>query len=68
MDPRGFYPKYRTIRRDTGEELDPSTTFTLVPSRDPHAVVALRAYVESIESENQTLACDLREQLIAPNE
>ena len=45
----GYIPKFRTFRRATGDELDPATTFTLLPNKDRHAVVALRAYAESID-------------------
>lgn len=43
-----YFPKFRTIRRSTGDELDPTTTFTLLPGKDHHAAVALRAYVDSV--------------------
>lgn len=63
-DERGFYHKYRTIRRSNGEELDPETTFTLVPSRDPHAKPAIEAYIASVEKDNPELAEDLRKQFL----
>lgn len=56
-----FVPKFRTIKRATGEELDPSTTFTLVPERDSHAAKAIMAYADSVESEMPGLASDLRQ-------
>ena len=55
-----FYPKYLTIRRSNCEVLDPATTFTLVPERDPHAIIAIKAYVESCQSEMPGLATALR--------
>jgi hypothetical protein len=62
MDSRDeFYPKYRIIRRSTGDELDPSTTFTLVPSKDQHARVALKAYADSVQDDAPGLARHLRD-------
>lgn len=63
-----FHHKYKTLRRDTGEELDPDTTFTLVPERDPHAVKAIAAYADSVEHELPQLAQELRERFVKPNE
>lgn len=60
-DTQAYFPKYRTLRRSTGDELDPNTTFTLVPERDPHAVVALRAYTDSVEHEMPGFAKVLRD-------
>ena len=61
-EPDTFYHKYLTIRRSNCEVLDPETTFTLVPSRDPHAVVAIKAYAESCEAEMPGLALAIRKQ------
>jgi hypothetical protein len=58
VDPRGYYDKFKVIRRDTGEEVG-GFRFTLLPDHDPHARVALRAYAESCKDENHTLSRDL---------
>lgn len=50
-----YFPKFRTIRRATGDELDPTTTFTLLPNGDPHAMVALRAYADSVDPQRTGL-------------
>jgi hypothetical protein len=62
MDPAGYYEKFTVIRRSTGEEVS-EFRFVLVPGHDPHAVVALRAYADSVEGENPQLASELRERL-----
>ena len=59
--PDKYFPKFRTIRRSTGDELDPATTFTLLPQKDPHARAALAAYCDSCASEMPGLARMLRE-------
>jgi hypothetical protein len=56
-----YFPKFRTIRRSTGDELDPTTTFTLLPNKDPHALVALRAYADSIDFDRTGLGKALAE-------
>lgn len=55
-----YYPKYIIIRRSNAEILDPTTCFTLVPERDPHAKVALKAYADSCEDDAPGLAAALR--------
>ena len=61
-DPSGLYKKYNIYRRNpdgtNGDEVT-GPTFTLRPY-DPHAAVALRAYADSVQSENNSLATDLR--------
>ena len=57
-DPNGLYEKY-IVNTVGGEPLE-GPVFVLRPF-DPHARVALRAYASSVESENPTLAHDLRE-------
>lgn len=65
MDARDeFYPKFVITRRDTGEEVDPTTCFTLIPADDPAAVVALVTYAALVEDTLPGLARDLRERLI----
>lgn len=56
-----YYPKYLVIRKSNCEVLDPKETFTLVPSRDPHAQVAIKAYCDSCEKEMPGLASALRD-------
>ena len=63
-DRQGYYEKFQVIRKDTGEEVT-GFRFTLLPDHDEHAVVALRAYADSCEAENPSLAHDLRERLDA---
>jgi hypothetical protein len=62
MDPKGYYEKFKVIYNDTGEEV---TDFrvTLIPSHDPHAAVALRAYADAVEADNPQFAADIRERL-----
>lgn len=61
MDPRGFYKKYNVTRVDG--KPDDGPFFTLAFNHDPHARVALAAYADSCESENPTLAAELRQAL-----
>lgn len=63
-DSRGYYEKFTVIRNDTGEEVR-GFRFTLIPSHDPHAGTALRAYADAVETENPALARELRERLEA---
>lgn len=63
-DERGYYEKFTVIRNDTGEEVK-GFRFTLIPSHDPHAGTALRAYADAVEAENPQLAEELRERLDA---
>lgn len=68
MDERDeFYPKFVVTRRDTGEEVDPHTCFTLVPAHDPAAVQALHVYVEYIAATHPNLAEQIERDLIEPN-
>lgn len=66
-EPRGLYHKYdvaRLVETPTGTaRAYPGPVFVLAYATDPHAAVALRAYADSVESENAALAADLREQL-----
>lgn len=54
-----YFQKFLVIDKRT-DKLVNVPTFTLIPSRDPHARVALRAYADSIEREAPKLADDLR--------
>lgn len=56
-----YYPKFRTIRRSTNDELDPKTTFTLLPHKDVHAKAAIAAYCDSCRDEAPGLARMLEE-------
>lgn len=59
MDDRGLYGKYRIEKAD-GTPLDPRAIyFTLRLDTDPHAMAAIRAYVESCRAEQPELAADL---------
>lgn len=69
MDHRDeFYPKFIVLRRDTGEEVDPTTCFTLIPADDPAAGAALAAYAHAVEPILPGLARDIRERLIPQGE
>lgn len=64
-----YFPKFRTIRRSTGDELDPTTTFTLLPGKDPWAKIALATYCSACEQDAPGLAKALREAFqITPGE
>ncbi len=67
MDPKGYYEKYTVIRNDTGEEVK-DFRFTLIPSHDLYAGLALRVYAAAVEKHNPTLAKELRERLDAEEE
>lgn len=50
-----------TISKSSGEPLDPEARcFVLRVDKDPHALVALAAYAESVHADNPQLARDLR--------
>lgn len=53
----GLYEKFEVKNKETGEVV--KNTFTLRPGLDPHANVALRAYAESVKTENPALYGDL---------
>lgn len=60
----GYYSKFEVVRKSTGEEVE-HKTFTLIPSRDPTARIALETYAAATEEldDNEELANDLREWL-----
>lgn len=64
---QGILPKFIVSRSDgrdaPGEKHEGCFTFTLDIEHDPHAIVALSAYAESIRAENPTLASQLRKVL-----
>lgn len=54
-----LYNKYRIEKAD-GSPVDPNADyFVLRLDKDPHALVAARAYAKSIELEDEDLAKDL---------
>lgn len=56
----GLKRKYHVTKTD-GSECDPSAEyFILRVDKDPHARSALRAYANSVETENPAFADDLR--------
>lgn len=61
---RGYHKRFRVIREETGEEVE-ERTFTLIPSRDPLAAVALAAYAEAAREVdgNEDLHQDITEWL-----
>lgn len=61
MDPNGYYEKFTVTRNSTGEQIT-GFRFVLLLN-DEHARRALLAYADSCESENPTLANDLRDQV-----
>lgn len=64
----GLEPRF-VIERADGKPIDPSRRYSLVldfSGADPHAVVAARAYAESVQAENPILAQDIRFALATP--
>ena len=60
LDKSGFYQKYKIERVDGKPFTDRGNEyFVLCFERDPHAKVALKAYAESVKSENPDLYNDL---------
>lgn len=56
----GLFRKYHITKAD-GAECDPNAEyFVLRVDKDPHARKALRAYADSVESENPDFASHLR--------
>lgn len=55
---RGLYPKYQVIKLNG----KPIGTYFVLEEHDPHAVAALRAYVESCAAEFPSLMADQWEQ------
>ena len=57
----GLQPRF-IIERADGRPIDPSRRYSLVldfSGADPHALVAARAYAESVRAENPALAADI---------
>ena len=63
----GFEDRFRVTRLD-GKPIREGARYIVLDysGADPHAVKALQAYAESIESENPQMATDLREAVINP--
>jgi len=60
MSYAGLYGKYKIEKAD-GSPMDPDADyFFLRLDKDPHALVALSAYAESIKKENPQLCEDLK--------
>ena len=60
----GLRQKYIVLHADTGEPLD-GKVFVLRYDRDPHAMNALKAYANSIMSENGQLSDELWDEIMA---
>lgn len=58
----GLYHKFDVFSARTGDEIE-GFTFTLIPSLDPHAQVALLAYADSVADERPQLYLDIKEYL-----
>lgn len=56
----GFSPRF-SIKRADGKPCRPSARYMVLDGSgaDPHATVALKAYADSVRSENSTLAARL---------
>jgi hypothetical protein len=63
----GFEDRFRVSRVD-GQPINPKARYLVLDysGRDPHAVVAIKAYADSIEAENPAMAADLRAALARP--
>lgn len=63
----GFEPRYSVLRLD-GNPSHPDSRYLVLnySGSDPHAIVAIGAYADSIESENPEFASDLREAILDP--
>ncbi|APU89102.1 hypothetical protein Rctr85_082 [Virus Rctr85] len=59
----GLHLKYAIHNRSTGGMVDGA--FVLRPEKDTHARTALRAYAQSVQHENPTLAKDIMEWLLS---
>ena len=60
----GLRRKY-IITKVSGKPVDPKAKyFVLRYDEDPHAVVAIKAYIKSIRKENTELARDLKSEVI----
>lgn len=59
-DNKRLYDKFTVIDNRTGDRVQ-DQTFTLIPSRDPAARIAVQAYADTIEADNPDLAADLRQ-------
>jgi len=59
----GLESRYKVVKTN-GELIDPKAKyFILRYDKDPHAVEALKTYINSVELENPQLANDLRKEL-----
>lgn len=65
----GFTERFSVVRLD-GKATRPSARYIVLDysGADPHAVVALRSYADSVESENQQFAEDIRAAIANPHD
>lgn len=63
----GFEDRFRVTRTD-GKPIYPTRRYIVLDyaGSDPHAIVALRAYADSIAPENPEMAADIRDALADP--
>jgi hypothetical protein len=69
----GFEDRFRVTRTD-GKPINPDARYAVFnygrdatgQPLDPHALVAFRAYADSVEAENQQLATDFRDATFDP--
>jgi hypothetical protein len=67
QDTGGFEERFRVVRTD-GKPIDLARRYIVLDyaGSDPHAIVALRAYADSIEDQNPEMAADIRDALVHP--
>lgn len=65
----GFEDRFCVTRRD-GKAINPEARYLVLDysGRDPHALVAIRAYVDSIRGDNPVMADDLIAALASPQD
>ena len=63
----GFTARFDVTRTD-GQQIDPARRYIVLDyaGSDPHALIALRAYADSIEADNPQMAADLRDAIVNP--
>lgn len=55
---KGLYQKFKVTDTNSGKEVE-EKSFTLIPSKDPHAIKALETYANSVKQENPVLAKEI---------
>ena len=63
----GFTDRFVVTRKDGKVNIEARYLVLDYTGRDPHAIPAIRAYADSIESENPQMAADLRDALANPD-